>query len=182
MEWATPVFAWSFWPERNLPPAVMRPGGALIPWDVSGDKIILSWKGGLDAVFWKELSAAERLTEASEKRLPIFLDWPRFRDLFTSGLLGEKVSLNPWLADWKYISMKTVQSGFDRRRIVPRKMSALVIPEMGGLWINSSPFEEPVYAEPNGSLVLNVSEVADTWISSEGILKCSVSGWVFTPF
>jgi hypothetical protein len=177
-EWTTPVLAWPFWPGRNLLPGIMRPAGALFPWDASGGNLKLSWRGGVDAFFWKELAAAERVTEAGERRLPWYFDWPRFRELFEGDVISEVIRNDPWLADWRDISHRTVQSGFDRRRIAARKFTEVVIPGLGGYWIGSSPFAEPLYLTPDDPLILNVSDAADTWVSSRVVLRCSTAGWV----
>ena len=178
-EWTSPVLAWPFWPAWDLPPGLMRPAGALFPWDVSGGKLLSSWKGGADAVFWKELALAERSTAAAAGRLPWYFDWPRFRELLRDGNVPEPVRRDPWLADWKYIAERTVRSGFDRRRIVSRTFTGLSIPGLGGRWIGSSPFALPLDAPTEGPLVLSVSAAADTWVSPGGVLKCSSSGWVW---
>ena len=175
-EWIYPVIAWPFWPEWELHPALMRPCGALFPWDVSGGDLIFSWKGGVDALFWKELGAA---SHANVQRSPWNFDWPRFREILSSGNLSEEVKQDPWLADWRDIAARTVQSGFDSRRIVSRKSSELIIPDLGGHWIGSSPFAAPLDAPPEGPLELNVYDNTETWVSSEGILKCSSLGWIF---
>jgi hypothetical protein len=121
--------------------------------------------GGVDAFFWKE-------------RLPWYFDWPRFRGLFEGEAINEIVRQDPWLADWRDISRRTVQSGFDRRRIVPRVLTKLSIPGLDGYWIGSSPFAEPLETEEGGPLLLMVTDVPDTWVSSGAVLKCSTSGWV----
>jgi hypothetical protein len=177
-EWTTPVLAWPFWPGRNLFPGQMRPSGALYPWDVSGSTLRLSWKGGVDAVFWKELALAERSTTAANGRLPWYFDWRRFRALFSGDILSEAVRLDPWLADWKDISRRTVQSGFDRRRIAAQSFIELTIPDLDGYWIGSSPFAEPLYTAPGYPLILKATNNPETWVSSSAIIKCSRDGWV----
>ena len=179
-EWSNPVLAWPFWPEWNLLPGTMRPAGAIFPWDKATKQIILSWKGGVEAVFWKELAIAERASAAAYKRLPWYFDWPRFRELLESDNVSEAIREDPWLADWKEIARKTVLSGFDRRRISPRAFSNFSIPHLSGGWIGSSPFADPVDLSPDGPLVLSVTDVPDTWVSPQGILKCSKAGYVFT--
>ena len=179
-EWTTAVLAWPFWPARDLVPGMMRPAGALFPWDCSGGKLLLGWKGGVDAVFWKELALADRSTAAAEGRLPWYFDWPRFRELlYESNNVPGAVSQDPWLADWKSIAQKTVQSGFDRRRIVSRTFTGLLIPGLDGRWIGSSPFAPPLDANLDGLLYLNVTGTPDTWVSSAAILRCSTAGWVW---
>jgi len=180
-EWTTPVLAWPFWPERGLLPGMMRPSGALFPWDCSGEKLKLSWKGGIDALFWKEFAAGDFSSDAAKKRYPWYFDWLRFRDLlYESGNIPEPVRLDPWLADWNSIAQRTVQSGFDRRRIVSRSFIELTIPGSGGRWIGSSPFAPPLDAPPEGPLVLPAADVPDTWVSSGAVIKCSKSGWVLS--
>ena len=178
-EWTTPVLAWPFWPEWDLLPGMFRPCGALFPWDASGAKLKLGWKGGVDAFFWKELAAADYSIDTAKKRLPWYFDWPRFRELlYESGNVPEPVRSDPWLPDWKSIAQKTVQSGFDRRRIVARSSTELAIPSLSGRWIGSSPFAAPIYAAPGAPLLLPATDVPDVWVSSLGVLKCSASGWV----
>jgi len=177
-EWTTPILAWPFWPERNLLPGAMRPSGALFPWDASGGTLKLSWKGGVDAFFWNELAIAERSTLAASGRLPWYFAWPRFRELFESENISEAVRQDPWLADWQDISRRTVQSGFDRRRIAARSSTELAIPGLDGVWIGSSPFAEPLNAEPGEALIVNAADAPDTWVSTGAVLKCSTSGWV----
>ena len=177
-EWSTPVLAWPFWPVRELLPGMMRPAGALFPWDaVSGDKLAISWEGGVDALFWKELALADRSSGAAERRLPWYFDWPRFRELLKSENMP--VREDPWLADWRSIAERTVLSGFDRRRIVPRGFTGLEVPGLGGRWTGSSPFAPPLDAPPDGPLSINIGDVVDTWVSSGGLLKASSSGWVW---
>jgi hypothetical protein len=177
-EWTTPVLAWPFWPERNLAPGVMKPSGALFPWDASGGELKLSWVGGVDAVFWKELALADRSTPAADGRLAWYFDWPRFRRLFEGDNIPEAIRQDPWLADWRDIGRRTVQSGFDRRRIVARTFSELAIPGLDGYWIGSSPFSKPLEGAPGGHLLLNVTDAPDTWVSSGAVLRCSTAGWV----
>ena len=182
-EWSSPVLAWPFWPGRELLPGMMHPGGALFPWDVCGSRIILSWEGGVAALFWKELALAERpsgpVSASEARRLPWYFDWPRFRELLESENISGAVREDLWLADWKSIAQRTVQSGFDRRRIVPRQFTELAIPGLGGRWIGSSPFALPLDAPADGPLRLNVADSPDTWVSAGAVLKCSAAGWVW---
>ncbi|MDR0497455.1 MAG: hypothetical protein LBH42_07570 [Treponema sp.] len=187
-EWTTAVLAWPFWPSWNLTPGQMRPSGALFPWDAAGGKLRMSWMGGVEAFFWKGLAAADRPNPASDPkspladgRLPWYFDWPRFRELLSGENIPEAVRQDPWLADWKEISRKTVLSGFDRRRIVARKFTVLAIPGLDGVWAGSSPFASPLTVPSDSPLLLNTDETPDTWVSGSGILKCSSAGWVLIP-
>ena len=177
-EWTTPILAWPFWPEAGLNPGAMRPGGAFFPWDASGDKLTLSWEGGVEAVFWKELASADRASEASLGRLPWYFDWPRFRKLLAGDDIPEEVRSDPWLADWKEVAKKTVESGFDRRRIVSRRFTEVTVPDLDGFWVSASPFTPPLDAPAGGPLVLMAAADPDTWVSSTGVLRCSTHGWV----
>ena len=186
-EWTIPVLAWPFWPARNVIPGMMRPAGGLFPWDTgSGDKLYLSWEGGVQAFFWKEMAMAaaslggdgEQQHGRDSGRWPWHFDWPRLRGIIENAEIPDEVCEDLWLADWRAIARRTVESGFDRRRIVSRRLSELVIEDLGGYWIGSSPFAAPLEAEPEGPLRLLVSDAVDTWISRDGILKCSVEGWV----
>ena len=178
-EWANPVLAWPFWPEMDLIPGMIRPSGALFPWDVHEETLLLSWKGGVDAIFWKELALADRTSMVSKENLPWYFDWSRFRELFESDNIPMSVKKDPWLADWRDIAQRTVLSGFDRRRIVSRPSVELLIPGLGGLWAGSSPFASPLEAAPEGPLKLNVWDIPDTWVSAEATIRCSNAGYVF---
>jgi len=182
-EWSSPVLAWPYWPSIGLFPGMMRPAGAMFPWDVSGQAALtLSWRGGLDAVFWKELANAERPSTpesaTAARRIPWYFDWPRFRELLSGEDIPEAVRHDPWLADWKDIAQRTVNSGFDRRRIVSRRFSELEIPGLDGLWAGSSPFAPPIEAQSDSPLSISVNDTTDVWVSSGGVLKASTAGWV----
>ena len=178
-EWASPVIAYPYWPYRMLLPGSFRPAGAIFPWDASGSKIQLSWRAGVDAIFWKELAAAERTSEAAEGRLPWYLDWQRFRELLLTGNISLEVRQNPWLPDWKDIAQRTVQSGFYSSRISPRSHVEMEVEGMGGYWINSSPFVLPIDQEAGSSLILRAATEPDTWVSKDGVLRIARSGWIF---
>jgi hypothetical protein len=106
--WTTPVLAWPFWPELDLSPGIMRPAGALFPWVASGGDLRLSWEGGVDAVFWKEMAAVERRDTAKDRRLPWLFDWPAFREIMAGENISEAVRQDPWVVDWKAAAGKTV--------------------------------------------------------------------------
>jgi hypothetical protein len=176
-EWATPVLAWPFWPGWDLIPEIMRPAGALFPWDAAGDRLELSWRGGAEAVFWKEMAAA-KTEDVPDSRLPWLFDWPRFREILEGDEIPEAVSEDFWLVDWKDLAKRTVQSGFDRRRIKSMKLTEVEIPNLEGFWAGSSPFATPIEAPPGGPLCLEVAATVGTWVSANAVLKCSIDGWV----
>jgi len=183
--WTTPVLAWPFWPELGLSPGIMRPSGALFPWDTCGGDLCLSWEGGVDAVFWKELAGAGRQDAsahaelARNERFPWLFDWPRFREIMEGGDIKAAVRYDPWVVDWKDVGRKTVESGFDRRRIKAMKFTEVEIPLPAGRWLSSSPFTPMLETPPGGRLTLEVTDAVGVWVSSGGILKVSTSGWIF---
>jgi hypothetical protein len=178
-EWAGPVLAWPYWPEKGLPPETMAPAGAIVPWDISGDKVTLTWQAGVDAFFWRELAAAGN---QAGSRLPWNFDWPRFRQLLSSENVSEEIRADPWAADWKAIARKTVLSGFDRRRIVPQKKTEISVPGRFLKWIGTSPFAPPVQAADGETLRLQAGTGVETWVSSQGIVRCTGTVWAFFPY
>jgi hypothetical protein len=181
-EWASPGVAYPYWPERGVMPEVMRPAGAIFPFDADGKRVALSWLGGVEAEVYFELAKA---AGKEAVRQPQYFDWPRFKALLQSGDVPEAVRSDPWLADWGDICGKTVQSGFDRRRIVAAKReeaairaSELGIPDekAGGPWIGASPFAKPIMGDP---LVLGVNVSVDTYFSAVGMLRVTKGARMF---
>ena len=177
--WASPVLAWPLWPEKGLSTGIFMPAGAIFPFDVHGSTLVLSWQGGIDAVLYRELAKAGSNGDAG-KRQPHLFDWPRFRELFDDPSFNADVRADPWLANWPYIAQRIVQSGFDRRRLVPEGRSSLSIPVGPGPWVGTSPFAAPLFFE--NTPVFPVRGSADTWVSDEGILKCNNAAWIFIDF
>ena len=185
------VSAAPFWPEKGIGPGIFKPAGAIFPFDASGNTISLSWQGGVDAVLYRELarfaadagSADDGLTEtdnaarAVTPRLPQNFNWPRFRLLFNDPSLNAEVRTDPWLADWSGIAVKIIQSGFDKRRLVPETRSSLKVPANPGPWAGSSPFAAPLFFD--GIPVFPVRLTADTWVCAEGLLRCNTETWIF---
>jgi hypothetical protein len=181
-EWANPVLAWPFWPEKGINPGIMRPAGALFPWDVSGGCLNISWKAGIDANFWKELAKNSDLQKNSgTPRRPWLFDWPRFRELFAEETVGSEIFNDPWLADWAYIAQKTVESGFDRRRIKVQSKAKITVPCHNTFWAGSSPFTEPIGVSES-AFVFMAGETPETWVSATGQLRINKKTWVFIPW
>ena len=170
------VLALPFWPEKGIRPGVFRPAGAIFPFDVSGKAVVLSWRGGVDAVLFRELASAGNTAGSAGNRLPQNFDWPRFRLLFDDPALNAEVRGDPWLADWSGIAKKTVQSGFDRRRLVPETRGMLKVSAGTGPWIGTSPFAAPLLFESDP--VFPVRPDVDTWVSEEGLLHCNTETWI----
>ena len=191
--WASAVCAFPFWPEKGIGPGIFKPAGAIFPYDASGNSLILSWQGGVDACLYWELAKAygasgqEEAGENPERavvseraavtRIPMNFNWPRFRRLFEDPSLNAEVRADPWLADWAGISAKIVKSGFDKRRLVPEARSALEVQVGPGPWIGASPFAVPLFFETTP--VFSVRQTSDTWVSKEGVLRCNSQTWIF---
>ena len=196
--WVSPVSAAPFWPDRGLAPGIFKPAGAIFPFDVSGKSLALSWQGGVDAnLYWEFIAVCgeaaaygeagqesppdetEPVERAAVSRLPWNFNWPRFRLLFDDPTLNAEIRADPWLADWNGIAAKIVQSGFDKRRLVPESRGALEIPVNPGPWIGTSPFAPPLFFE--AAPIFPVRPTADTWVSAEGILRCNTKTWILLP-
>ena len=190
--WVSAVSAIPFWPDRGITHGIFKPAGAIFPFDASGKKIILSWQGGVDAyLYWEFIKVSREagqesapdetapVERAAVPRLPWNFNWPRFRLLFDDPSLNAEVRADPWLADWSDIAAKIVKSGFDKRRLVPETRSSLEVPVSPGPWIGTSPFAPPLLFETVP--VFPVRSTADTWVSSEGILRCNTDAWILLP-
>jgi hypothetical protein len=174
LTFASAVSAMSFWPDKGIGPGIFRPAGAIFPFDTSGNSLVLSWKGGVDAnLFWE---LAQAYSDKAATRLPQNFDWPRFRLLFADPTLNADIRADPWLADWQGIAVKMVQSGFDKRRLVPEPRRSLKVPVSQGPWIGTSPFASPLFFEADP--VFPVRPTSDTWVSTEGILRCNTEAWI----
>jgi hypothetical protein len=174
-EWASPVLAYPFWPERGLLPGAMYPAGAVAPFDADGPRLRLSWEAGPAARFYRALAAA------GGKR-PERFDWPRFRELLRNGGIPPEVRADPWLADWDAAAAHTARSGFDRRRIQsrPREPVSLLIP-WPGPWAASSPFAEARLWQAGETVIIDAAEEAETLVSPEGALRYNRTGTVRIP-
>jgi hypothetical protein len=181
-EWAVPILAFPYWPQRNISPGTLRPAGALFPFDAQGNWIPLSWKAGVEAVFYREM--IEALSQfPSDKRLSPYFDWPRFRELLEDPVIDEAVRRDPWTVDWHSVALRTVRSGFDRRRIAPQSLEeiALAVPAPGP-WMGTSPFAESLPWEAGETIRLGVSGGMDVYFSAAGMLRCTRETWIWIPW
>ena len=198
-EWAVPALAFPYWPGRGILPGEMRPAGAISPFDVRNGRLCLSWRAGVEAWFYRELAAArnaalaEAGTEGSQastdtaldKRRPEYFDWPRFRSLMDSDAVPAAIREDPWLVDWQDLAARTVQSGFDRRRIVERQAEDLRAPKTAlgeGPFAGPSPFAGPLFPTPDLGYRFSGTSRSDTYVSAEGILRVSGKTWVYYSF
>jgi hypothetical protein len=182
--WATPVSAGPFWPDAGISPGLFYPAGAIFPFDLSGDTLSLSWRGGVDAVLYWELAAAAQgaADSGSPVRRPGNFDWPRFRELLKDPSIPEEVRLDPWTVDWKAAAVRFVLSGFDKRRIVPEPQKELAFPVPAGSWIGLSPFAPSRIFDRDEMPVFPAGSKTGSWFSSAGILRYNTETWIFIPW
>jgi hypothetical protein len=165
----------------------MRPAGALAPFDVEGASLRLTWEAGPEAYFYRAQAIALKAVEATvtgtaAKRRPELFDWPRFRELMGSSNIPLEVRADPWRVDWDSLAERTIQSGFDRRRIqVQSRLPVEALIPCPGPWLGSSPFEEAHYWEAGEKVTLEAGEAAEACVSPGGILKFSQKGVLWEP-
>ncbi|GHT48431.1 hypothetical protein FACS1894102_1440 [Spirochaetia bacterium] len=175
------IIAYPYWPDKKIMRGSVRPAGAIFPHDASGNKIHLTWQGGIEANFYKELNY-----ENNEKRLAYKFDWMRFRNLFVEGALHSEIIEDPWLADWHQIAEKTAASGFDKRRIVPSKLvlQSVVIPQHGP-WLLASPFAKIQNWQKDAPVNIGVkdnSTTVDNYFCPTGVLHINNKVYTWAAF
>lgn len=175
---ASPILAYPHWPDLGIQAGTGRPAGAIVPFGVAGGAVALTWKGGVAGVFYRELLHAS----GGESRLPEYFDWPRFAALLESDQLDGAVRADPWIVDWRSVAIRTRVTGFDRRRLKSRPVTALrVVLPCGGPWVASSPFSAALTVSGDGSAEVSASEDADTLLSPSGELRFNARAWVWFP-
>jgi hypothetical protein len=180
--WTNAVLAQPYWPERGIACGIFKPAGALFPYDVQGGSITLTWRGGVDAVLYWELNAAnaaEKDSQPAVPRLPQNFNWPRFRTLYSDSSVNEAVRADPWLADWRSIAGKIVSSGFDKRRLVPEAREEMNLPVHAGVWLGTSPFAAALVFDDANNAAFPVRDAVDVWVSESGMLRCNRRAWMF---
>jgi hypothetical protein len=181
----SPIAAYPYWPDEGIRPGEMKPAGALFPWDRSGGVISLSWRGGVDAVFWRAISAAE-----NDHRPATDFDWKRWRTLWedtgdgASAAFPKEIMDDPWLCDWDAIGAKTAQSGFDKRRVTAVKYSYRTIDtgEYDADWFGTSPFDAGVLVNTEHPLRLPLRPAVSLLFSERGIMRYSKEGFILKSF
>jgi hypothetical protein len=182
-DWASPVTAFPFWPDRGIPPGTMRPAGAILPFDARGDRLRLSWQGGVEAVFYREMAALAPEHAAAPQRRPEYFDWPRFRELLAGDALPAELRRDLWLADWRDLALRTLESGFDRRRLTAPSRGELRLPmPPGETWIGTSPFAETRHWQEGEWASLEAGDGVDTALSPRGMLRYTRAAWVWIPW
>ena len=179
-EWPSAVLAWPHWPEKGLAAGLFYPAGAIFPFDVSGDNIILCWESGAEAYFYRELDKARSLH--STNRVPEYFDWKRFRTILRKEA-PEEVRTDPWLVNWKDIAEKTIRSGFRTTyiRADTRTGTEITIPHTGP-WLGSSPFRQIESWEENETVTLLLSSRPEIFVCPGGILSVSPNAWLWALF
>ncbi|MDR2467809.1 MAG: hypothetical protein LBD22_02485 [Spirochaetaceae bacterium] len=176
-QYPSPVLAYPSWPLRGIRAGVMKPAGAIFPYDAAGKTIVLSFAQGIDAVLYHELAIL-----ANEKRLPYNFDWLRFRALWANGKISGEALHDPWLVDWRAFAENTAASGFNARRIKARETENLVITvPADGPWFGTSPFMAQAAWTAGTTVVLQVSEVVDSYFCSSGTLRATRNVFTWLP-
>jgi hypothetical protein len=184
-----PVLAWPYWPARGREPGDFRPAGLVLPYDASSPEVpdrrlILSWRGGVDAWFYQELEQAARDDGAPED-LPRAgnFNWPRFRTLFSDPSVPGEIREDPWRADWPAIAEKTIRSGFRKQWLTVPETSDLSIPAPPGKWVSPSPFAPVLNVGPGpGIFPVGPGPGVQAWYSAGGIIHCSGESWILLPW
>lgn len=177
--WASPILAWPYWPEKDIPPGLFYPAGAIFPFDARGGTVTLSWEAGAAAVFYRELARA-RNTE-NPLRTPVYFDWPRFRTLLREEA-PEELRADPWLADWKSIAEKTSASGF-RKTLLKAETTPMAVPiPHNGPWLAGSPFRPPESWEVGETVQIPVTIRPELFVCPGGVLSVSKEAWMWREF
>ena len=180
IEWPSAVLAWPSWPEKGLPAGYFYPAGAIFPLDVNGETIILNWKAGAEAYFYRELDNIRIQNTAN--RIPEYFDWKRFRSLLREET-PEELRMDPWLADWKDIAERTVRSGFRRSyvRAENRTNTEITVPHAGP-WFGASPFSSIKLWEEGENIIFPLSARPEIFVCSGGMFSVSVNNRLWIPF
>jgi hypothetical protein len=196
-ERASPLLARPFWPavvsagsrtDGSIQSGVMKSAGAVFPFDTASGLIRLSWEGGISAEFYLALARVRLARESGaadsipsgDKRRPEWFDWPRFRALFEDGGIPEEAREDPWLVDWDAAAAKTVESGWDSRRIRAAECVPLTVTiPADGLWFGTSPFASPRFRKAGERVDLPARDIPEYLLSPAGYLKYTRSDYVW---
>jgi len=179
-QWPSAVLAWPYWPEKGLAAGMFYPAGAVYPLDAQGSKLVLSWAGGIDACFYREMDKVRPLNTAN--RVPEYFDWKRFRALLWKEA-PEDLRADPWLADWKDIAERTVRSGFRQSLLKTEKRvdTGIVLPH-DGPWMGASPFRPPQSWQKGERVLLPLGPRPEILVCPGGILSASPGIQLWAPF
>jgi hypothetical protein len=162
------MLAWPCWPEKGIEAGEVYPAGGVFPVDAQGSSFELSWRGGVDAFFWKSLAC-----EGSEKYSVFKFNWWKFREMWEESTLDDEVLADPWLVDWKDLAHKTAILGFDKRRIAAeyRVYKSHTGNDFSGVWLSPSSFAEPIVVAEGAPLRLPIVQKTAILFSDRGIIK-----------
>jgi hypothetical protein len=176
-ESTSPVLAYPYWQNPFVPVGIMKPAGALFPFDANKSKIELSWQGGIDAYFYLELAK-----QNNPKRLPAEFDWLRFRSLWKESKLNESILNDSWLADWTVIAEKTATTGFSAKQIKPREAENFIITlPASGPWFGTSPFSGSFMLNAGEKTVFRVTDKVDSYFCPGGQLRITAKFFNWIP-
>lgn len=165
------------------PQALSLPAGGLYPSDLRRGRLELDWEGGLLAHFFLELVRREG---PGGRRAACF-NWRRLRLLFEEDRIEKEAGRegllprDPWSIDWALAAQKTLDSGFDRRRLaLPKKGRAIVFPAVGGPFLADSPWLRSQGTLQESSFIL-YGEGIRFHISSSHVWKSGPFGSLLIP-
>jgi len=179
-QWPNGILAWPYWPEKGLAAGMFYPAGAIYPLDVSGSNLVLSWAGGIDAYFFREMD--KQRPQNTANRVPEYFDWKRFRALLWE-TAPEDLRADPWLADWKDIAERTIRSGFRQSLLKTEKRSGtgIVLPH-DGPWMGASPFMPPRSWQRGEKVLLPLGARPEIFVCPGGMLSVSPSTQLWAEF
>jgi len=179
-EWPSAILAWPYWPEKGLAAGLFYPAGAVYPLDASGSSINLSWAGGIDAWFYREMDKYRPLNTAN--RVPEYFDWKRFRAALWETAPAD-LRADPWLADWRDIAERTVRSGFRQSLLKTEKRAAtgITLPH-DGPWLGASPFMPQQSWQEGEKVLLPVGPRPEILVCPGGMLSVSPTTQLWVGF
>ncbi len=176
VDFCSRILAYPYWPLAGIPPGLARPAGALMLWADRARGIELSWEGGVEAIFYDELRLA-----GGEAAAQCF-NWPRFRASLASSEIEDELNGDPWTVDWRTVALKSVTSGFDLRRLRPRKTSPIsCLIALEGPWAYDSPFKNAPIVLPGANIDLYASEAPATLFGPRAFLRYSSDTAIWFP-
>lgn len=161
----------------GMPTPLSLPAGGLYPHDVRKGRLETDWVGGLAVNFFLELLRRER---AGGRRAAAF-NWPLFREVLEKGIEEGLLPEDPWCMDLGTVAAKTLDTGFDRRRLVASGPSrSVVLPQALSGWLSDSPFMRSQGQQGGESVELGTSSVR-FFVSDSALFHTGVGGSLLIP-
>lgn len=163
--------------EGHSPQALSLPAGALWPRDAHApDEIRADWFGGIVTNFYLELARREF---PGGRRAASF-NWPRFRALLEAGHADGSFPEDLWSVDWALVARKTLDMGFDRRRIKRgESVWTAELPPGNAVWLSDSPFNREA-AFPGGAILAVAGRSTARWYTGDAVFSASAEGCLQT--